>query len=439
MREHVDLNVLVNWVRMLRSEVDGAIWIADDDEEARFYERCAHESGRVVPAPTVAVALLREVELRGTEGVVATVRDTHQPCLNIFRPSVGDAISILVFSKSWDRAVEELCGSAWLRASERDIGSVRTRIVSIASSFAAIVDGFVSEGLTPTDLTNHLADVLRWNTMEPNWDRIWMIVSEAGMTEPTFESVRRRLAQDGSHTDIGMCDGMTAVRILAAASQFFRPRGIKADHEVTVNGFIAIMRATYELHELRREPMFWSMRRWERGNARYPLLARWRLLDPLNVLLDQRYWEDDLEYLLGLMQADEHLSAFKMDLDNFRSVNNVLSHAAGDEAIRLYGSIVREVLGTVAECYRRGGDEVVAFAPGVDATSALGLAETLRARIEAGFREWGAGKGLNSPPTASIGIASVETGTSKDAVVHLMDEAQHEAKALGKNRVVLRR
>src|ERR1700686_2396737 len=105
MREYLDLSVLANWVCMLRSDVDGAIWIADDDEEARFYERCAHHSGRVVSAPTVAVGLLQNVELRGAQGVIATVRSAihlRDGVENIFRPSVGDVASLLVLSRSWD-------------------------------------------------------------------------------------------------------------------------------------------------------------------------------------------------------------------------------------------------------------------------------------------------------------------------------------------------
>lgn len=87
-------------------------------------------------------------------------------------------------------------------------------------------------------------------------------------------------------------------------------------------------------------------------------------MEPFGLVWDQRYWRSDLERLLQLEPA-ETISAFKMDLDNFKGVNQKLGHAGGDEAIREYLRIVQSCPGRAAEVYRRGGDEVVAFAPGV--------------------------------------------------------------------------
>jgi diguanylate cyclase (GGDEF)-like protein len=441
MREYLDLCVLANWVCMLRSDVDGAIWIADDEEEARFYERCAHHSGRVVPAPTVAVGLLQRVELRGAQGVVATVRAPSHPqdgAENVFRPSVGDVASLLVLSRSWDYVTAEVCGPSWLRACEREVGSIRTRGVSIACSLEALSQACLQEALPPVDLLGQLAEVIRWDTLDLAWDHASTILSAGGLSLAAIERVRSETVGNARAADISGCDGMAVVSVLAAATQFFRPRGIRSASEITSVQLVAMLRAAFDLQELDREPMIWSMRRWERRNSRYPLLAHWRLLDPLRVLLDQRYWEEDLACILGLLGPTEQLAAFKMDLDDFRSVNNSLGHAAGDDAIRLYGSVAKDVLGSVGEVYRRGGDEIVAFAPGLDSPSAQDLAERARSSVEIRFREWALERGLDFYPTASIGVAVIKGGCSMNEVVRLMDEAQHEAKRTGKNRVVFR-
>jgi GGDEF domain-containing protein len=94
--------------------------------------------------------------------------------------------------------------------------------------------------------------------------------------------------------------------------------------------------------------------------------------------------------------------------------------------------IVKRVLGTFAEIYRRGGDEIVAFAPGMDAGSAQSLGERIRAEVEAEFRTWGRDRDLSAFPTASIGVVLTAAGRSFAEVVALMDEAQHEAKQRGK-------
>jgi len=72
MREYIDIDVLANWVLMLRADVDGAIWLSEDGDEARFYECCANQAGRVVPVPNIASSLLNRVERKGIRGVVAT-------------------------------------------------------------------------------------------------------------------------------------------------------------------------------------------------------------------------------------------------------------------------------------------------------------------------------------------------------------------------------
>jgi len=57
MDEFITLDVLRNVVYMLRADIEGAIWLSDDDEDACFYNRCAHPSARVLSAPGAALRL----------------------------------------------------------------------------------------------------------------------------------------------------------------------------------------------------------------------------------------------------------------------------------------------------------------------------------------------------------------------------------------------
>jgi diguanylate cyclase (GGDEF)-like protein len=153
------------------------------------------------------------------------------------------------------------------------------------------------------------------------------------------------------------------------------------------------------------------------------------------VVLDQRYWEADLAFTIKLLKDTEPLALFKIDLDHFKPVNDALGHATGDEAIKLYCSIVREVLASVGEVYRRGGDEVIVIAPGLPEARARELAEKLRLEIEKQFRDWARNYGGLVAPTGSIGLVVTVGPAPIPNLIRLIDEAETQAKQQGKNRV----
>lgn len=136
-----------------------------------------------------------------------------------------------------------------------------------------------------------------------------------------------------------------------------------------------------------------------------------------------------------MLDDTAQIAALKMDLDNFKAVNDELGHSAGDEAIRFYCSIVKEAVGKRGYVYRRGGDELVAIVPRIDSSSARELAEKIRGQVESKFRQWATERGLAASPTASIGLV-VSTSRPSLEVIKLMDQAQKRAKEEGKNRVV---
>jgi diguanylate cyclase (GGDEF)-like protein len=229
---------------------------------------------------------------------------------------------------------------------------------------------------------------------------------------------------------------MDAVQVLAHATRKYRPRGIKARREVSAEELAGMLCMAFDLGELESDEIFWRMKRWERRNSQYPLLRQWRILDPLGVVWDQRYWEDDLSRMLGFLGTKVQMAAFKMDLDNFKAVNDTLGHASGDEAIRLYCSIVKQTIGKLGEVYRRGGDEVVALISEIDSNQAQALAERIRTSIESQFVVWSQNRGLAHPPTASIGLVVTDTRRSQEDIIRSLDAAQLEAKQKGKNCVV---
>jgi diguanylate cyclase (GGDEF)-like protein len=439
MRQYVDLSVLANLVSMMRAEIDGAMWIADDDEEARFYELIAHESGKVVPAPGMAVPLLKSLQDRKIEGLVATVRvlpGAQAPAGdNVFSPSLGDVASLLISSTSSYRVIVDACGTAWMTAGEKEGGPVRERAIWIARILRRLRDTCLEANVPPLE-ESKIPDYIRWDIFEIAWDRLYVVLIGRGVPPSSLEPARETPSTTDSRIALLECDGMDVVRLLAYATHFYHPRGISAHRVVDPYDLLALLRVAYDLAEIEPDPLFWRLQRWQRQNMRYPLLRKWRDLDPLGVVLNQRYWESDLSYILQFLDPDEPMTALKADLDNFKRVNEALGHTSGDEAIRLYCTLFKKVFEKCGEIYRRGGDEVIALAPGLSHDLAHQLAEELRALTEAEFKRWSAERGLSSYPTASIGVVLAGAGVTAKDICLMLDEAQGQAKLRGKNCVV---
>jgi diguanylate cyclase (GGDEF)-like protein len=433
MRSHIDFPMLANWVLMLRAEIDGAIWLSDDDSEGRFYEKCAHPSSRVVPSPGVACQLLTHVTKRGVEGLVATIKvpnsDDSFP-ENVFWPGLGDVASLLLASGCCDRTLEEITGATWFKATEKEIGSLRDQAISLAWMFQQILQfSSLQSGLFSIE------DLIDWNILDLSIPAIKANFGPDAVAQ--IESLRAYLATMTREDRLRECDGVNAVRVLADATKKFHPRGLLANQVANADYILGMLRVAFDFSEFECDQMYWRLRRWERQNPKFPLLRVWRLLDPLQVILDQRYWERDLALMLQMDLGEDGLCAFMMDLDNFKTVNEQLGHAVGDEAIRMYCKIVQGFLAQMGEVYRRGGDELVAIVPGLRKSDAVTLAEKIRSSIEAEFVKWGNERCLAQCPTVSIGVVDIEPGCVYESVVQLMDEAQSRAKAEGKNRVIL--
>lgn len=152
--------------------------------------------------------------------------------------------------------------------------------------------------------------------------------------------------------------------------------------------------------------------------------------DPLTGLLNRRYIEARLAE--EIKRSNRHgfpMSLMLLDVDHFKSYNDQFGHPAGDEALKLVGSVIRETLRGADVAARFGGEEFSILLPQTTGEEALAIAERIRHNIEHTdfpFR----------PVTASIGVAScsAELCVSAD-LVSAADQALYEAKSLGRNRV----
>jgi diguanylate cyclase (GGDEF)-like protein len=156
--------------------------------------------------------------------------------------------------------------------------------------------------------------------------------------------------------------------------------------------------------------------------------------DPLTGMANRRSFDEILEQ--ELERANRYgraLSILFIDVDRFKAVNDDYGHTAGDNALKEFGSVMRDCLRSVDYSSRWGGEEFVVLLPETGSVEALRAAERIRASVEGHEFSFGGERGL----TCSIG-ASSWPDDARDArgLLRLADDAVYDAKREGRNRVM---
>jgi diguanylate cyclase (GGDEF)-like protein/putative nucleotidyltransferase with HDIG domain len=119
----------------------------------------------------------------------------------------------------------------------------------------------------------------------------------------------------------------------------------------------------------------WQAQNHDRARERLMLASR---TDPLTESLNRRGFEERLQAELDEgIRSGRSFALVLLDLDNFKAVNDVHGHAAGDELLCWVVGRVRHTVRTMDTIGRLGGDEFAVLAPGLTETDAAGLAERI--------------------------------------------------------------
>ena len=131
--------------------------------------------------------------------------------------------------------------------------------------------------------------------------------------------------------------------------------------------FTAIVALAVSLTTARHAVITLSQRREIREiNAHLQKLLE---LDPLTGLLNKTAFQARAEARLA--QGGEALTLFMLDLDGFKTVNDVYGHPCGDFVLQAAGLRLRSVLPPDADIGRIGGDEFAALLPGARGAAEL--------------------------------------------------------------------
>ena len=157
------------------------------------------------------------------------------------------------------------------------------------------------------------------------------------------------------------------------------------------------------------------------------------LTDPLTEVLNHGGIETEIYNAINNHNRDgEPVSLLMLDLDFFKKINDMFGHSAGDTALKLFTSTIKEQLSEEKAYFGRwGGEEFIIVWYGMSGEETAKRADQLRRSVEAQeFPKVG-------KLTCSIGVTQLKDGDSFDQAFARVDQALYSSKENGRNQVTL--
>ena len=164
-------------------------------------------------------------------------------------------------------------------------------------------------------------------------------------------------------------------------------------------------------------------------------VQRQAITDDLTGLATHGHFQDLLSAEMEEVRRYHYpVGLIMLDIDNFKSVNDVYGHQQGDLVLRRVADALRATSRDVDVAARYGGEEMALILPHTDLEGAYEAAERARMAIASMEIPLIEGEGSLSV-TASIGAAASLNGAKNDLIA-AADAALYVAKREGKNRTV---
>lgn len=182
-------------------------------------------------------------------------------------------------------------------------------------------------------------------------------------------------------------------------------------------------------------PLFFYMSLRVRGlamsNLRLGLMAR---TDSLTACLNRGAFTSRVSGHLSQRPAAARGALLMIDADNFKAINDLFGHDAGDEALTIIARSIRAILRPRDLVGRLGGEEFGVYLPDADQHQAEIIAERIRRSVNlAVFTPDGRPRNLS----VSIGGVVFDGPASFSNLFRIADQRLYGAKQTGRNRVTV--
>lgn len=160
--------------------------------------------------------------------------------------------------------------------------------------------------------------------------------------------------------------------------------------------------------------------------------------DPLTELYNHQFFHDRLsEEFERARRVEAPLALLLIDIDNFKTINDLAGHRTGDRVLRQIAAAMRDSIRSTDVACRIGGDEFAILAPDTNAETALEIAERLSQNVRTiEIPEFADTAG----PSVSVSVgcsAYPKLAASPSELNEHADEALYAAKDRGRNRAVV--
>ncbi|HET8797580.1 MAG TPA: diguanylate cyclase [Thermoanaerobaculia bacterium] len=400
-------------------DIRGDIWI--NSTPPRLYERQPNGTYAREGKPLVSITASDIQNLRGTaDGVVWFASDK-----GIFRYQPGD-------SESAGPPPAPLIRRAFA-------GENRVLIAGGAPAELRHNFGRIRIEVAPASYGPGVMYQYRLDPIDADWSA-WTAEPFIDYTTLEAKSYTFRVRSRGA----AMIPGAEAAWSFSVAPPWYRtPWAITIWALLAIGAIVAVIRA--RTGALRRQAEKLKARVAEQTAE---LQQTVKLLEAANTQLEALSLEDDLTGIANRRsferslvdewnRARRHelpLALILLDLDHFKDLNDRRGHPAGDDCLRRVGRFLAETIKRSGEVVARyGGEEFAILLPGVDASGAIRVAESLREGIERLGIPYGNGQGRRV--TASCGVASLipTEALTAESLVANADRALYAAKHSGRN------
>ncbi len=161
-------------------------------------------------------------------------------------------------------------------------------------------------------------------------------------------------------------------------------------------------------------------------------------VDSLTGLHNRRFCEDYAHKLMAMARRkDTPLGFIMMDLDHFKSFNDIYGHEVGDRILRQFAKTVTQTMRETNLTARMGGEEFVVLLPDTGPKACEMVAERIRKAVQRMTVASGTDKPLPQI-TLSLGVAIYpDHGSSLEDVLQAADRALYDSKRGGRNRTTV--